>query len=33
MMPFMLIQIKIQTNLVMKVKVNALGTEYLYVHY
>ena len=32
MMLFMLIQLKIKTNIIKKVKVNALGIEYLYIH-
>ena len=32
-MPFMLIQLKIQTNFIKKVKVIALGIEYLYIHW
>ena len=32
MMPFMLIQLKIETNLIKKVKVIALGIEYFCIH-
>ena len=31
-MPFMLIQLKIETNLINKVKVIALGIEYFSIH-
>ena len=32
MMPFMLIQLKIETDISKKVKIKTLGIEYLYIH-